>query len=125
MSNKPLGPDALDTLFRSARRHSYWLDKPVTDEQLHKLYELMKWGPTSGNCTPARLVFVRNPQAKERLMPYHDAGNVNKFMTAPVVAIMDIERLDAEFFPDVKVKSNFICAIGWRCVPASSTRTTA
>ncbi len=69
-------------------------------------------GPDQRQLYTPRLVFVRNPQAKERLMPYHDAGNVNKFMTAPVVAIMDIERVDAEFFPDGKVKSNFICAIG-------------
>jgi hypothetical protein len=66
MSNKSLDSDALDTLFRSACSHSYWSDKPVTDEQLHKLYKLMKWGPTSGNCTPARLAFVCSQQAKER-----------------------------------------------------------
>ena len=176
MSHKALSDEALDTLFRSARSHGYWLDKPIDDNLLHKLYELMKWGPTSGNCTPARLVFVRSQQAKERLKPCLDSGNVDKSMTAPVVVIigMDMEfyeklprlfphnlearswfagkpdkiqetafrnsslqgayfilaarglgldcgpmsgfdkqKLDAEFFPDGKIKSNFICAIGY------------
>jgi 3-hydroxypropanoate dehydrogenase len=82
-------------LFRSARRHSDWLDRAVDDNLLRELYGLMKWDPTSANCTPARLVFVRTPQANERLKPRLAAGNVNKSMTAPVVAIIG---MDMEFY---------------------------
>lgn len=176
MGNEVLTDKALDILFRSARSHSFWLDKPVSDDQLRQLYELMKWGPTSANCTPARLVFVRSQNSKERMKSCLDDGNVTKSMTAPVVAIigMDMEfyeklpklfphnleasswfkgkpekihetafrnsslqgayfmlaarslgldcgpmsgfnakKLDAEFFPDGKIKSNFICAVGY------------
>lgn len=86
---------ALDTLFRDARSFSYWLDKPVSDEQLHALYELMKWGPTAANCNPARLVFVKSPEAKARLAPCLSEGNVAKSMSAPVVAIV---AMDMEFY---------------------------
>jgi 3-hydroxypropanoate dehydrogenase len=58
-----LGDEALDQLFRAARSFSYWLDKPVSDQTLHQLYELMKWGPTSVNSSPARILFVRSPEA--------------------------------------------------------------
>ena len=176
MSDKVLDNEALDILFRAARSHSFWLNREVSDAQLRQLYDLMKWGPTSANCCPARLVFVRSLAAKERLRPGLDPGNVAKTMAAPVVAVigMDLEfyeklpqlfphnpgarswyagkpdkiretafrnsslqgayfilaaralgldcgpmsgfdgqRLDAEFFPDGKVKTNFICAVGY------------
>lgn len=171
----PLDPGALDTLFRKARSHNGWQDKPVSDELLHRLYELMKWGPTSANSCPARIVFVKSDAAKEKLKSALAEGNIEKSMTAPVVAIiaMDMEfyeqlprlfphtdakswfegkpdkieetafrnsslqgaylimaarslgldcgpmsgfdnnKLDAAFFPDGKIKSNFICAIGY------------
>jgi len=60
---------ALDILFRKARSHSVWQDKPVSDAQLEQIYELMKWGPTSANSCPARLVFVKSDVAKQRLKP--------------------------------------------------------
>lgn len=63
----PLSNDALDVLFRQARTHNVWLDKPVSDELLRQLYELIKYGPTSANSCPARLIFLRTPEAKERL----------------------------------------------------------
>src|SRR3954468_7273339 len=66
---KPLGDDALNQIFREARTHNAWLDKPVSDEILRQLYDLMKWGPTSANGSPGRLVFLRTPEAKERLRP--------------------------------------------------------
>ena len=66
-----------DVLFRKARTHSAWLDRPVEDGLLHQLYELMKFGPTSANCCPARIVFVRTKEAKERLRPALQAGNVD------------------------------------------------
>ena len=64
-----LGDAALDQLFREARTHSAWLDKPVSDEILERLYDVAKWGPTSANGSPARFVFIRSPEAKERLRP--------------------------------------------------------
>ncbi|WP_303907388.1 malonic semialdehyde reductase [Thiohalomonas denitrificans] len=170
-----LDEQALETLFRGARSFSYWQDKPVSDEQLHAIYDLMKRGPTSANCLPARLVFVKSTEAKERLKPSLAEGNVHKSMNAPVVAIIgmdlefyeklprlfphsdarswyagkpekiyetafrnsslqgayfllaarslgldcgpmsgfDSEKLDAAFFPEGTIKSNFICAIGY------------
>lgn len=169
-------PDAaLDTLFREARSHNRWLDKPVSRVTLQALYELLKWGPTSANCSPARFLFVTGPEAKARLEPHLSAGNVEKARTAPVVAIIghdsrfyeklpqlfphnpaardwftgdeetarvtafrngtlqgaylmlaaralgldcgpmsgfDTAGVDAEFFPDGRVRSNFLCALG-------------
>ncbi len=84
----PLSDEALDQLFRKARTHNKWLDRPVSDELLHWLYDLMKWGPTSANLSPARIVFLRTRQAKERLRPALIPANVNQTMTAPVTAIV-------------------------------------
>ena len=79
---------AMDVLFREARSHNAWLDRPVRDETLRQIWDLMKWGPTSANTMPARIVFLRTPRAKERLRPALAAGNVEKTMTAPVTAII-------------------------------------
>ena len=84
----PLNKDAANILFREARTHSAWLDLPVPDDLLHKLYELMKWGPTSANCCPARILFLRTHEAKARLRPALMPGNVDKTMQAPVTAII-------------------------------------
>lgn len=174
--NQPLTPEALQQLFLDARSFSYWQERPVSDEQLQQLYNLMRMGPTAANSCPARLVFVKSSEAKERLKPCLDEGNVRKSMSAPVVAIVGIdlefyeklprlfphspearswyagkpekilnvatmngsleggymilaarslgldcgpmsgfskEKLDREFFPDGKVKSLFICALGY------------
>jgi 3-hydroxypropanoate dehydrogenase len=162
-------------LFHNARTHNAWLDKPVSDATLHELYDLMKMGPTSANCGPARLIFLRSTEAKARLKPFLGPKNVDKTMAAPVAAIVayDLEfyeklpklfpqadarswfvgndaliqttvmrnsslqgaymiiaaravgldcgpmsgfdnaGLDAEFFPDGKVKSNFLCNLGY------------
>ncbi len=86
---------SLDTLFRNARTHSAWLDKSVDDELLIKLYELMKWGPTSANSSPARLVFVKSTAAKERLLPAMIPSNVDKTLAAPVTVIV---AQDHEFY---------------------------
>jgi 3-hydroxypropanoate dehydrogenase len=83
-----LNDESLDILFRKARTHRVWLDKPVSDDLLRQLYDLMKLGPTSGNCCPARIVFLRTPEAKQRLRPLLEPGNVDKTMTAPVTAIV-------------------------------------
>ncbi len=175
MSSTVLTDESLDVLFRQARSHNAWQDKPVSDELLRQLYELLKMGPTSANSCPARFVFIRSAEAKEKLKACLNEGNVEKSMTAPIVAIigMDLEfyeklpklfphtdarswyfgkpekiqqtafrnsslqgaylimaarslgldcgpmsgfdnaKLDAAFFSDGKVKSNFICAIGY------------
>src|SRR5205807_4074340 len=85
---QPLNDEALDQLFREARTYNAWQDRPVSDETLRRLYELMKWGPTSANCCPARILFLRTPEAKERLRPALMPGNVDKTMQAPVTAII-------------------------------------
>lgn len=166
---------SLDTIFRAARTHSVWLDKPVSDALIHQIYDLMKWAPTSANCSPARIVFVRSAAAKQRLLPAMAPGNVDKTRTAPVTAIIahdtefyeklpalfpqadarswfagnqplidttafrngtlqgaylilaaralgldagpmsgfDNAKVDKEFFPDGKVKSNFVVNLGY------------
>jgi len=83
-----LDAGALDALFREARTHNGWTDKPVTDEDLHAIFDLLKFGPTSANCSPARFVFVRSAEAKEKLKPALSGGNLEKTMTAPVTAII-------------------------------------
>jgi 3-hydroxypropanoate dehydrogenase len=170
-----VGDHCIDVLLRNARTQNGWLARPVTDEELRELYELMKLGPTSTNSCPARIVFVRTPEAKERLIPALSPTNVDKTRAAPVTAIIgydtrfyellpklfphrpemknpyaanatlaetvafrngtlqgayfmiaarmmgldvggmsgfDNAKVDAEFFPDGRVKSNFLCNIG-------------
>ncbi len=83
-----INDEALDVIFRAARTHRHWQDKPVSPALLMAVYDLMRWGPTSGNCNPARIVFVVSQQAKQRLKPHLDEGNVDKTMTAPATAII-------------------------------------
>jgi len=83
-----LNPHALETLFTTARTHHCWQDRPVTDEQLQAVYELVKMGPTSANCSPARFCFVRSATGKEKLRPTLSSGNLAKTMSAPVTAIV-------------------------------------
>lgn len=99
MSSLPLNDEALDRLFRQARTFSTWQDRPVEDELLRRLYDLMKWGPTSANSCPARIVFLRTPEAKERLKPALSAGNVAKTMAAPVTAILAYDQRFFEQLP--------------------------
>jgi 3-hydroxypropanoate dehydrogenase len=174
---RPTLDDAgLDLLFRKARTQNGWLPTPVTDAQLREIYEIMKLGPTSANCCPARFIFIRTPEAKARLLPALSPGNVEKTKQAPVTAIIgydprfwellpklfphrpemkdpyeknaplaetvafrngtlqgayfmiaaravgldvggmsgfDNAKVDAEFFPDGRIKSNFLCNIGY------------
>jgi 3-hydroxypropanoate dehydrogenase len=171
-----LDTPALDQLFLEARTQNGWLLTPVSDDQLHAIYDIMKFGPTSANSCPARVVFVRTPEAKARLLPALSPGNVDKTKAAPVTAIIgydtrffewmpkklfahrpdmaenyaknpaltetvafrngtlqgayfmlaaravgldvggmsgfDNTKVDAEFFPDGRVKSNFLCNLG-------------
>jgi 3-hydroxypropanoate dehydrogenase len=85
---KPIDDAALDTLFREARTHMKWLPRPVTDDTLRNLYDLLKWAPTSANSSPARFAFLRTKEAKERLRPALAPLNVEKTITAPVTVIV-------------------------------------
>jgi 3-hydroxypropanoate dehydrogenase len=76
--------DALDLVFGKARTYNAWLPKPVPEELLRQLYDTLKWGPTSANISPTRLLFIRSTAAKERLRPSLTPGNVEKTMAAPV-----------------------------------------
>jgi 3-hydroxypropanoate dehydrogenase len=170
-----LDDGVLDLIFRKARTQNGWLATPVTDAELRAIYDLMRLGPTSANCCPARILFLRTPEAKARLLPALSAGNVDKTKAAPVTAIIgydtrfhellprlfphkpemaqtfakgaslaettafrnstlqgayfmiaaravgldvggmsgfDNAKVDAEFFPDGRVKSNFLCNLG-------------
>ena len=171
--SRQVNDDALNVLFRDARSHGTWQDKPVTDAQLHAIYELMKMAPTTANSQPTRILFLRSEAAKERLRPALSAVNTKKVMTAPVTAILghdtrffemlprlyrnpaarswydnpqapvhslrnssiqggffimaaralgldcgpmsgfDQAKVDAEFFPDGRIKSNFLCSLGY------------
>jgi 3-hydroxypropanoate dehydrogenase len=97
--NCMIDDQALDTLFRKARTHNVWLDKPVTDAQLKQLYDVMKFGPTSTNALPARILFLRSKEAKERLKPFLSPGNVDKTMAAPVTAVIGYDTRFYEHLP--------------------------
>lgn len=86
-------------LFTEARTATAWLQDTVSDETLRALYELVKWGPTSANCQPMRLVFVRTPQQKERLAGCVAPGNIEKIMQAPVTAIVGYDDMFYEHMP--------------------------
>ena len=83
-----LNDSALDILFRDARTYNSWEDTDVSEVLIRAVYDLMRWGPTSMNCSPARFVFVKSPEAKERLKPHLMGGNVEKTMSAPMTAII-------------------------------------
>lgn len=85
----------LDLIFREARSFSTWTDQPVSEVTLQAVYDLMRWGPTSANCSPARLVFLASDEAKERIKSHLIPGNVDKVMTAPVTAII---AADSKFY---------------------------
>ena len=90
---------ALGTLFHVARTHNKFRDEPISDETLHALYDLLKWGPTSANSSPARFVFIRTRAAKERLRPALSPGNTEKTMQAPVNVIVAYDPKFFDFLP--------------------------
>jgi 3-hydroxypropanoate dehydrogenase len=94
-----LDSHALDVIFRAARTHNAFVDRPVTDETLRQVHELMKWGPTSANCQPARLVFLRSRAAKQKLAPALSPTNLDKTMKAPVTAIVAYDTRFYEHLP--------------------------
>ena len=171
----PLTEEGQDLLFRAARTHRAWLPRPVGDDLLRQVHALAALGPTSTNCQPLRVAFVRTAEAKARLLPCLSPGNVEKTRAAPVTAILahdmefyelmprlfptadmragylgkpeliattalrngslqgayfmlaaralgldcggmsgfDNAKVDAEFFPDGRIKSNFLCNLGY------------
>jgi 3-hydroxypropanoate dehydrogenase len=112
MDHHAVNDEALDTIFRSARTQNRWLDKPVSNALLMAVYDLMRWGPTSANCSPARIVFATTAEAKERLAQHCSPGNAPKVRSAPATAIIgydvDFPALLPKLFPhDQTAKSWF------------------
>jgi 3-hydroxypropanoate dehydrogenase len=109
--SQPLDDAALDQLFRTARTYNGYLDKPVTTEQLHAIWDLMKMGPTSANMLPARLVWCTSDEAKQRLAQFCLPANAEKVLKAPVTVIigMDIDYHEQLpwLFPHADAKSWF------------------
>ena len=101
-----------EQLFTEARTQNGYLDTPVSDEQLHQLFDLLKWGPTSANCSPARFVFVHSAEARERLAACVSPGNQPKVLQAPVTAIigMDMEFHEKlpQLFPHTDARAWFV-----------------
>jgi 3-hydroxypropanoate dehydrogenase len=94
-----LSEDAADLIFRTARSHNVWLPRPVDDDLLRHIYDLAKWGPTSANSSPMRVVFVKSGEAKARLLPALSAVNAAKTEKAPVCAIVAYDTQFYEFIP--------------------------
>ncbi|NVK17988.1 MAG: malonic semialdehyde reductase [Methylocystaceae bacterium] len=88
----PIPEDAQDQLFFNARSHNGWLDKEVSDDLLVQAWDMARWAPTSMNCNPARITFIKSAKAKEALIPCLSEGNQKKTMKAPVTAIIAIDR---------------------------------
>ena len=101
-----------EQIFDDARTHNGFTAEPVAEASLRQLYELMKWGPTSANCSPARIVFVTTPAAKEKLLAGMAPGNVEKTRSAPVTAIigMDMAFYDKlpALFPAADARAWFV-----------------
>ncbi len=113
----------LDLLFREARSHNKWKDEPVSDETIQALYDILKFGPTSANSSPARFVFVRTKEGKERLAPALSSGNMAKTMAAPVTAIV---AYDPKFFEKLpKLFPHNLDAANWFTSNDSLAATTA
>jgi 3-hydroxypropanoate dehydrogenase len=96
-----LNDAALDQLFRTARTYNSYLDKPVTTAQLNAIWDVMKYGPTSANCLPARLVWVVSQEAKEKLSALCMPANGEKIMNAPVSVIIGMDSEFYEQLPDL------------------------
>ena len=110
--NAPLNDDALDQLFRTARTYNDYLDTPVSNEQLESVWELMKYGPTSANCLPARILWCVSQESKEKLATLSMPANATKILSAPATAIigMDMEFYEQlpELFPHADARSWFV-----------------
>lgn len=110
--NQPLNDDALDQLFRTARTYNGYLDTPLSNEQLEAVWELMKFGPTSANCLPARIIWCVSEESKQKLAALAMPANGEKILSAPATAIigMDMEFYEnlPELFPHTDARSWFV-----------------
>jgi 3-hydroxypropanoate dehydrogenase len=98
---QPLDSAALDQIFRTARSYNGYLDKPVTQDQIEAIWDLMKMGPTSANCLPARLIWCTSQAAKEKLASMAMPANAPKIMSAPVSVIIGMDMEFYEQLPDL------------------------
>lgn len=99
--SQPLSDAALDQLFRTARTFNGYLDKPVSDDQLQAIWDVMKYGPTSANALPARIIWVRSAEAKDKLAGLSSPGNADKIRQAPVTAIIGMDEQFYDHLPDL------------------------
>ncbi len=99
--SQPLDDAALDQLFRTARTYNGYRDEPVSEQQLHAIWDLMKMGPTSANMLPARLVWCHSQQAKDRLARHAMPGNQDKIRAAPASVIIGMDQDFHEFLPEL------------------------
>ena len=110
--NQPLGDAALDQLFRTARTYNGYLDTPVSNDQLEAVWELMKYGPTSANCLPARIVWCVSDESKQKLAALAMPANGEKILQAPATAIigmdMEFDENLPELFPHTDARSWFV-----------------
>ncbi|NWL77749.1 malonic semialdehyde reductase [Pseudomonas taiwanensis] len=97
----PLDSAALDQLFLKARSHNLWQDREVPEALIHQLYQALRQGPTSNNCSPARFVFVRSPEAKQKLLPALKGHNGDKMLQAPVTVIVAWDSRFFELLPEL------------------------
>lgn len=102
--NDVFGEDGLDVLFRRARTHRSWRAERVTENLLAAVYDLAKWGPTTNNISPARFFFIVSEQARQRLKPHLNPGNVEQTMAAPVTAIIAYDLAFYEYMPKLSPK---------------------
>ena len=105
-----LSDSVLDQIFRSARSFSQWKDKPVPESLIYELYDLLKYGPTSANCSPARFIFLQSKESKESLKPYLAQGNVEQTMSAPLTVII---AHDLKFYDHLPTLFPFVDARSW------------
>jgi 3-hydroxypropanoate dehydrogenase len=107
---KPLDNHALSQLFTEAHTHVSWQEKPIPEDILKQLYDMVKLGPTSANCCPARFVFVTSPEGKEQLKPCLSSGNLEKTMTAACTVIV---AYDQEFYEELPTLFPYADAKSW------------
>jgi 3-hydroxypropanoate dehydrogenase len=97
--NTPISQESISQLFTAARTHHAWKDWPVPDGLLHEIYDLAKWGPTSANCSPMRIVFVKSKSEKEKLLPAVTGSNIEQVRAAPVTAIIAYDQKFYDHLP--------------------------
>ena len=99
--SEPLSDSALDQLFRAARTYNFYLDRPVSEDQLRAIWDLMKYGPTSANALPARIIWCVSDEAKQKLAALAMPANADKILKAPVTAIVAMDHQFFEHLPEL------------------------